>query len=117
MSKYTLVMLLVFSSIMTGCGKGDLSTLPSPAQIKDKTDTFIVGQTHIQEVYDALGPWNSSGKDAEDLNETVSYLTNDGDKTVIDFKLICDDGSQDCIPSAGYDPSFPAHMLYSGVSH
>jgi hypothetical protein len=100
---------------LTGCGQAlanrDLDS------VKTKAGAFVVKATTIQNVYDSLGPWDSVVVDSTGHTESVVYNTSDGGKAMVTFTLYCDDNSQNCYPSNGYDPAFPSHMLFSGVSY
>lgn len=78
--------------LANGCGDARTAAkLPSAESVKAITDTFVPA-TKISEVYNALGPWQTTGKNGD--VEYVIYWTNDGGQTQIVFGSNCPSETQ-----------------------
>lgn len=78
--------------LANGCGDSRTQAhLRSSEEIKVVTDTFA-GTTSISDVLNALGPWQSAGRNG--TVEYVAYWTNDGGETRVVFGTNCPSETQ-----------------------
>ncbi len=88
MEFFKLIVTGLILALVASCGDPRTSAqLRSPEEIKTVTDTFVVGQTTISAVYNALGPWNHICKIGS--VECVAYWTAGGGETQIKFAALC----------------------------